>query len=216
MMVPEHAQGFVQRLQALPEGELEQLVDAELLDGVPHIFDGDVGEHRAFRAHVGGALAAPADDIHVIGSARLGFSLNPEHYFRPLLAHSDVDVVVVHSDLFDFAWHTLLRWHYRLLGTNMEHGDTTWAKDRRREVWKGWFEPHRWDLKPRGGVALSVPEALKPAREFATTWFTTFTSLGRYRHAEIAGRRVSARLYRTVEHVRLYHANGLRVLRQHL
>ena len=215
MTVPQNARDFVQRLQARSEDELEQLVDAELLDGIPHIFRGDAAQLRAFRAHIAHALGAPAADIYIVGSAHLGFSLNPHHYFRPLLAHSDLDLIVIHSGLFDFAWHTLLKWHYRILGKDVD-GDSRWASKRRRELWKGWFEPHRWHLQPRRAVARSVPEALKPAREFATTWFTTFTSLGRYRHTEIARRRASARLYRTATHVRLYHANGLRALRHHL
>ena len=213
MRLPKPAQRFLERLQARPDDQLETFVGAELLDGVPHIFHGNPHELRAFRAHIANALAARDADIHVVGSARLGFSLNPNHYFRPLLATSDVDVVVIHPGLFDFAWYSLLNWHYHILGKNID-GDTKWATKRRREVWKGWFEPHHWNLAHPSGVALSLPDALKPVRDFATTWFTTFTSLGRYRHSEIATRQVSARLYRSAAHVKLYHANGLRVLRR--
>jgi hypothetical protein len=219
MNVPKRAQAFAAKLKATDDTGLEAFVDAELLDGVPHIFGSDAHELEQLRKYIGGGLGVPPHDVYVIGSAKTGFSLAPDTYFRPLLDKSDVDVVVIHAGLFDFAWQTFLRWHYHLIGAGDKRpieADAGWAADRRREVWKGWFEPHHWRLRPAGGVVLSVPEALKPAREFSTTWFTTFTSLGGYRHAEIAGRDVKGRLYRTAEHLRIYHAHGLRLLRAQL
>lgn len=217
MKVPRPARGFVERLQAQPDNQLEDFVSTSLLDGaVPHIFGTDAAEHTRLRRFLSDALQVAAADIHVIGSAKLGFSLNPDHYFQRIHDRSDVDVVLVHTGLFDFIWHGLLRWSYQSAGADAKRVDVEkeWVSGRRREVWKGWFEPRYWDLRPAGGVVLSVPEALKPARDFASNWFTTFRSLGRYRHPEIAGRVVRGRLYRTYDHVRIYHAHGLRHLKQ--
>jgi hypothetical protein len=59
---------------------------------------------------------------------------------------------------------------------------------------------------------LSFPSALKPIRDCSTLWFNTFQSLTDY--PEFSARDVHGRLYRTWEHVHLYHAEGLRQIRE--
>jgi hypothetical protein len=48
-------------------------------------------------------LSVPSTDLRLVGSGKLGFSLNPDHLLRPFGRDSDLDFVVVSADLFDSA-----------------------------------------------------------------------------------------------------------------
>jgi hypothetical protein len=73
------------------------------------------------------------------------------------------------------------------------------------DVYWGWFRPDQ--IKYEG---LLFPEVLKPMRDISTSWFDAFRSLSTY--PEFATRNISGRLYRTWDHARLYHVEGLRQL----
>ncbi len=168
-----------------------------------------------FRAHpeqearllnlLGDGLKTNCDDITIVGSAKIGFSLNPDNFPRSFSDESDIDVAVVNQALFDHIWRTILKWNYprRLKLRGDERG---WASDRRYDVYWGWFIPDRIRFE-----GLLFPEALKPLRDTSTAWFNTFRGLSQY--AEFSGRDVSGRLYRSWDYALLYHMDGLRQLR---
>lgn len=187
------------------------------MTGLPSIFASDEDTVR-FQEHVATALGVPnvASGVLIVGSAKTGFSLDPDNYFVPFRAKSDIDIVVVHEGLFDEAWHTMLAWDYLTI-KNRTKQEEQWLNKRHDEVWSGWYDPPGWRLRERGGIELSFPSALKPLRDFSFRWFSAFRSLSRYKHhPEIPRHRVNARLYRTRAHVAMYHAIGLRVLRNRL
>jgi len=178
-----------------------------------YVFSGDPYAFRErpsallnLRAHVSKALNVSENNIVIVGSAQVGFSLSPDNFPRRFTDRSDIDVVVVDEHLFDAVWYTLLQWHYPRR-QDLPRGDWGWTKDRRKDLYWGWFVPDQ--IRFNG---LSLPEALKPIRDCSTLWFNTFQSLTKY--PEFSGRDVHGRLYRTWEHVRLYHAEGLRQIRE--
>lgn len=208
---------FSQRLREQPEDGLEAFAQTEIMTGLPFIFANE-GEMSGFQKHVAGALgiSRAASDVLIVGSARFGFSLDPDRFAVPFQASSDIDIVVVHTGLFDEAWQTMLAWDYRTIRIR-SYQERQWLFKRHDEVWSGWFDPPGWRFRERGGIELSFPVALKPLREFAYRWFSTFRSLSRYKdHPEIPRHKISARLYRTRTHVAMYHAMGLRTLRRKL
>lgn len=215
--IPAAASGFALRLREQSPDALETFAETEIMTGRPLIFSSDEDTTR-FQEYVATALgiAAAAPDVLIVGSARTGFSLDPDRYFQPFQETSDIDVAVVHAGLFDEAWRTMLAWDYLTI-RNRSQPERRWLYQRYGEVWSGWHNPGRWKFSERGGVELSFPEALKPMREFAFRWFSAFRSLSRYKHhAEIPRHKVTARLYRTRDHVAMYHTMGLRALRTKL
>ena len=50
-----------------------------------------------------------ADSITMVGSGRIGFSLDPDRFGAPFSVRSDLDVVVVSERMFDEAWFDMLR-----------------------------------------------------------------------------------------------------------
>jgi len=214
---PSESSAFSERLRERSNEQLEAFVEAEILTGLPSIFARDE-DMILFQNHVAGALGIPsaASNILIVGSAKTGFSLDPDNYFIPFRETSDIDIVVIHEGLFDQAWSTMLAWDYLTMRARTVP-ERRWLYQRHDEVWSGWCDPPAWYLRDQGGMQLSFPDSLKPLREFSYRWFSTFRSLSRYRHhPEIPRHKASARLYRTRGHAALYHAAGLRVLRSRL
>jgi hypothetical protein len=140
---------------------LETLAEAELMTGRPFIFSNDADTAR-FQETVATALGIPPEtsDICIVGSARTGFSLDPDRFGAPFRQTSDIDVAVVHSGLFDEVWRTMLAWDY-LTMRNRAQPEQRWLYDRHHEVWSGWCNPTAWNFRERGGITLSIPTALK-------------------------------------------------------
>jgi hypothetical protein len=209
--------GFSRRLCERPIDQLEAFAETEIMSGLPAIFTCDEDTVR-FQEYVAAALgvSTAASDVLIVGSAKTGFSLDPDRYFVPFHENSDLDIVVVHEGLFDEAWRTMLAWDYLTI-KNRTRMEQQWLYRRHHEVWSGWYEPPVWRLHERGGIELSFPNALKPLRDFSFRWFSAFRSLSRYKHhPEIPRHKANARLYRTRAHVAMYHAMGLRALRNRL
>ena len=200
----------------LPD-DFRQLVqekpDAELLgtclhdDFLPYVFEPKPAAWDAFRNILVSNFSVSQTDIRVVGSGRLGFSLKPGQNLKSFGDTSDIDVIVVHADLFDQLWLALLSAAYpRPPFTTHLSG---WLGKRKSEVYTGWLTPLEIRLDKR-----IVGNRAKPVLDFNFRWFTTFKEASRHpprRHEDI-----SARLYRTWNHAELYHLNSLASLRKTL
>ncbi|MDP2898210.1 MAG: hypothetical protein Q8Q12_16870 [bacterium] len=194
---------FEKALFAMP---LEDVVKNYVFEGKPFAFRGRPRALAILRRHLHARLSVADENVVVIGSGKIGFSLNPHTYGRRFSEFSDIDVVVVDGRLFDKVWLAMLEWNYPRSGprrARLYGADLKWATDRKEELYWGWFVPDR--IRYTG---LSLPDVLRPLRDMSTAWFNAFQSVSRYQ--EFAGRNVSGRLYRTWEHALLYHIDGLR------
>jgi hypothetical protein len=175
-------------------------------EGIPYVFRNAPERLQTLREHLSQSLGVAQENIIVVGSALIGFSLSPDTFPRGFSRESDIDVVVVDDRLFDAVWTTILKWNYprryRLHGL-----DWQWVRGRVDNLYWGWLVPDR--IRYDG---LSLPEVLRPLRDLSTLWFNTFRGLSQY--PEFAARNVSGRLYRTWEHALLYHVEGLRQIRE--
>lgn len=192
----------------LEERPLEEIVKAHLFDGDPFVFRAAPDQYAVLRRHIAGGLKVEAGAITIVGSAKIGFSLDPNSFGRAFSKQSDVDVVVVSERLFDAMWQALIAWRYRR--PNRLHGlEQGWGAARRDDVFWGWFTPHK--IRYTG---LSFPAALKPLRDISTLWFQTFRTTALY--PGLQGRDYNGRLYRTWDHAMQYHGDGLRIIRSNI
>ncbi|WP_126539712.1 hypothetical protein [Oharaeibacter diazotrophicus] len=72
-----------------------------LLEGVPFVFSGSPMKYLIFREQVADRFEIGYQDVCIVGSAKLGFSPSPHKFGQPFAVTSDVDVVVISSDMFD-------------------------------------------------------------------------------------------------------------------
>jgi hypothetical protein len=183
----------------------EELVRNVVFAGLPHVFGETPDTWTELRSRVAGDLNCDEGNILVVGSAKMGYSLAPRKYGRPFNDHSDIDVIVICDALFDEIWLSVLRWHYRRR-YRLPPADRAWDSSRRNDLYWGYLNPTGFQYK-----GLSRPRQLQPAKRISVMWFNAFQALGRV--PALAGRRVSGRLYRSLDHAISYHDHGLRELR---
>lgn len=138
------------------------------------------------RAAVAEKYEIHPNDVLVVGSSKLGFSIAPRKRYRHFGETSDVDLVIVSSDLFDQIWKAVhVFWHQ----------GGYWDKhlDFKSYLFQGWIRPDK----------------LPPARTFALAndwwkFFNTLSSGGRYSLYKIAGA-----LYRDRYFLEAYQLRGV-------
>jgi len=168
-----------------------KIVKEILIDGVPFAFRDSPADYDALRTALGTALQLSADAMTVVGSGRIGFSLNPQKYGTPFLPESDLDVVVVSAKLFDIAWLDLLRLGRKYFGLQ-------------KKV-QLWIDTHKENHIFFGFI---LPDRLPGAVAISPTWFRIFKGLAL--NPSLAGRDVNGRLYRTWDHVHVHQLYSLR------
>jgi hypothetical protein len=202
------------RLVASQRTELSGLAQSLVLERtVPHFFAGNEAHFVEVRQHFAQGLDVDAGSVHLVGSGCVGYSIAPDTFPRAFHAGSDLDIAVVSEALFDRVWHTLINWGIPRRHT-LGGEELTWFGDRKDEIFWGWIDPKRLKVKFRG---LRYGADLRPLRDVKTAWFETFQGItNAFPGADIAGREVSGRLYRTKEHLVHYQAESLRRLKYRL
>jgi len=193
--------------EALGTEPLDDIASGRILAGMPYVFRGKPDLSQRFVDVLSARLNVKPGAVAVVGSAKMGFSLNPDTPFRPFWDSSDIDVVVVSEAMFDRLWMALIEWYYpyRFDKKALPASVRRWAGELRRSAFFGWFEPKQL---PYDG--LSRPPVLRPLSEFSGWWFDAFQGMALA--PEFASRRVEGRLFRTRPHAVRYYAEGLRLV----
>ena len=205
-MAPETFPSVEEFERLLSTEPLPDLVDKYIFEGTPYVFRDSPEDLKVLQDHLATRIGCDSENVHVVGSGRTGFALNPDNYPRRFTSGSDIDVVVISEELFDRYWHTFLAWNYPRR-YRLSRPEKRWAFKRQDDLWWGWFRPTaiRFD-------GLLFPEALVPLRDLSANWFDAFQSLSTYR--QFARFDFQSRLYRTKDHARMYHQDGLRKIRK--
>ena len=86
-----------------------------LLEGLPFVFSKSPMKYLIFREQVADRFNVGYQDICIVGSAKLGFSPSAHKFEVPFSTTSDVDVVIISSDLFYRGTHALFE-HINRIG----------------------------------------------------------------------------------------------------
>lgn len=86
--------------------EVDYFVTARLFDGTPAVWPQELA-YIKWRHLVATVLDVDPMAVQLVGSARLGYSLNPGKGFRKFHEGSDLDIAVVSPELFEKAWSEL-------------------------------------------------------------------------------------------------------------
>ena len=178
---------------------LDCVLGEHLFAGLPFSFAGQPEVHRQMIGEISRGLRVPREDICVVGSARLGFSLSPYKFGEPFNRYSDLDIIVVSSSLFDPSWLDILT-NRRVPWSMLRSRTRQHLKEHRENhyIYNGWIIPH------------FVAETLAVGEQ----WVTTFADLSQIPF--LSSRHISGRLYRTWEHARLYHRWSLTRVRDEI
>lgn len=175
--------------------QYDSIINAYLFTASPHLFEGDEASYRSLKQVITESTGVEPSNVEVVGSAKIGYSLSPHKFPSPFHAKSDVDLIIVSSDLFDQAWLDILhaatesrnRYSPRLLEYLDDHRS-------RHFIFDGWV----W------------PDEITRCLGIGPKWFETLKRLGPACGRE--ERDFHTRLYKSWDHARAYHRKGLRSL----
>lgn len=165
-----------------------------VIDRTPHIFGSDQNLYVLWKSKLAEMIEVDGRAITLIGSASIGFSLNPDKNYRKFDNESDIDVAIVSAHHFELAWHTV-----RNFGS-LRHGLTNLQRNslddhRSRLIYWGTFDTKH----------------LLPRLPFGKQWFEAFEKMTA--ESPTRDREINARIYRDFESLSAYHVNNLNTLR---
>ena len=183
--------------EATTDEALDSLVEELLFSGIPAVFEGSPSRFNQMKRTIANKLDIDLDSVTVVGSARTGFSLDPQRFPSEFNDRSDIDVVVVSDYLFDVSWIDILT------GRN---------RGARNSAVRHFLRQHRTEGYIYNGYIR--PERIIPALTIGTLWFDSFQELPK--QTRVLGHEFHGRLYRTWAHARYYHKRSLVSVRNKL
>jgi hypothetical protein len=181
-------------INELVNDRLSLVVQKWVIDRTPHIFGTDQHNYVLWKSKLAEKIEVDGRAIALIGSASIGFSLNPDKNYRKFDDGSDIDVAIVSAHHFELAWHTI-----RNLGA-LRHGLTSLQQNS--------LEDHRSRLIYWGTFDT---KHLLPRLPFGKQWFEAFEQMTA--ESPTRDREINARIYRDFESLSAYHVNNLNILR---
>lgn len=144
-----------------------QIVRKHILYGESCILPED--KYFDLRSEIADHFQLNPNEVLVVGSAKLGFSIVPSKRYRLFHDESDIDVVLVSSRLFDEIWEAVF---------NYSHEGGYWRKYKEftESLFQGWIRPDKF---PRSDI-------FKAGKDW-WNFFQGVTNSGVYGNYKIAG-----------------------------
>lgn len=190
----------VERFKAILKGREHEkvIVQKYIVHGTPYIFKDDEDKYfdlkREIAAHFSEEYNIPEhyNNIHMIGSAKLGFSIAPKKLWQPFTIESDIDIVIVSSKLFEKLWEDIHQFNISLTSrTEREDRD---YKNFLKYFFKGWIRPDLFPFK------YSVK----------TKWFQFFKSIS---YTKYGPQKIAGALFYSFNFFEKYHIENIAKLR---
>lgn len=135
--IEDEINAFKEGLRNLSSSEV---VQKRIIFGECQILDRDA--YHQLRAKVAEKFDIHPNEVLVVGSAKLGFSIAPQKQYKPFGDTSDIDVVIVSSRLFDSFWKSVYHlWKEKIL----------WDKesDFKKYLFQGWVRPDKLPISKK-------------------------------------------------------------------
>jgi hypothetical protein len=144
-----------------------------LSEGIPFAFKTRPGIYEALRIWLARRLNVQAKQITLVGSGRQGYSLSPDQNVgRPFGAHSDLDMTVISSSLFQRLREAFCRWEedyaQGVVHPRHEHEKALWDNNKLYcplGLERGFIDPHKIPTWSRYPEAQAVIDALWSVHE---------------------------------------------------
>lgn len=170
-----------------------ELVDRFIMFGTPFIFNENEPLYFDLKKEVSNFFGTSINNVLVVGSAKLGFSIAPKKRFRPIQDDSDIDVAIVSDELFDTYWEKLFKFNINLVSRN-ETEQALYDKFL-AYFFRGWLRPDYFPFRYAG----------------KQEWFDFFKSISYKKYDK---RKVTGAIYKNEFFFKKYHEANIRNLRE--
>ena len=183
---------FKEYLKDYPESDIVQLF---IFDNIPYCFSDNIQLYKRFRLRVCDKLSIHQQDFAIVGSAKTGFSLNPDNFGAPFNSSSDIDIVLISHDMFEKVWFDLLE--YR---KNTKFRLSPFHKHRFNEMQNILF------------YGLIRMDKISNDFSFAKEWWEYFNELSTDK--KYGPRRIRAAIFKSWKHASYYYEYGIKKLKE--
>ena len=170
-----------------------EIVQRYITHGHPFVFEGDEDKYFRLKQTVAQKFGLNPQDVIMVGSGKLGFSISPLKRWQPSHDESDIDVAIISSDIFDRFWKELYDFNIKLTDRTVEQ-----EKQYYRFLdyfFKGWLRP---DVFPFSYVGQKE-------------WLDFFKSIS---YGEFGDhRKISGAVFRDWGFYEAYHTSNIREIR---
>lgn len=172
------------------EEERRVFIKKYFVHGLPVVFKDNEGGYFDFRHRIANKFEVDFNEVFIVGSAKLGFSIIKNTSFS---LESDIDVVIINSQLFDFYHKAICEYQYQLdrYGKTITVGENEQYSKFLTYFMKGWIRP---DLLP---TSFEI-EILR------TKWFNYFKSISNGK-SEVGNYKVNGGLFKDTFFFENYH-----------
>jgi cobyrinic acid a,c-diamide synthase len=193
MNIEEKIEYFKSFLENKEYSELD-IVRRFLCFGNAHIFDDNEENYFILKDKISDHYDIHPNEVMMIGSGKLGFSIAPNKDWNSFNSDSDLDMAIISEKAFNFFWDELLSFNIDIKVRTVE--DEKKYNKFLKYFFKGWIRP---DLFPFNFEGKSK-------------WFNFFDELSHdfFRFGE---HKISAGLYRDFKSFEFYHQDNIRRLR---
>lgn len=176
---------------ALLSGSPSAFVERHLFDCIPHVFQQDRSRYVAWKRDLATRIEVDPACITLVGSAAIGFSLNPDNNLRPFHDRSDIDVAIISSHHFNVAW--------RFLRNNNS------VRARLDYKTKSAWDSHATNYVYWGAIATDKLLGVLP---FGKQWLLATSSMAQVEPTR--GRDINLRIYSDHESLRSYQTRSVK------
>jgi hypothetical protein len=161
--------------------------------GTPYVFEGDEIKYFHLKKIIANHFNLHQNEVIMIGSAKLGFSIKPKQKYQPFNDESDIDMVLISEKIFNKFWDELYYFNINLIGRSIRD-ENNYIKFC-EYFFRGWVRP---DLLP-------------PSFEGTSNWFNFFKSIS---HKKFGERKISGAIFRNYEFFDNYHISNINIMRK--
>jgi hypothetical protein len=185
---------FEQKLLDLSIPERE-IVQQHIIHGNPFIFSQNEDLYFKMKKDISDYFKIYPDNVMMVGSAKLGFSISPQKLWKDFREESDIDAVIVSDKIFDLYWQDLFEFNIELTARS-EHEQIMYNSfiD---YFFRGWIRP---DLFPFNFNKKDE-------------WFTFFRNIS---YKTYGPQKITCAIYRNMFFFESYHVKNLKLIRNGL
>jgi len=171
-----------------------EIVEKHIVFGIPYVFNNNEHLYYSLKREIKNFFNLSwVNSIIMVGSAKMGFSINPDNNFRDIQDDSDIDMVVVDEHLFDSYWMKLFEFDIKM----MPRSESEDRKYKRflKCLFKGWIRPDLFPFNFDGKKA----------------WEEFFRSIS---YKEYDKRKVTGAVFKNDYFFMKYHENNIKQIRE--
>lgn len=189
---------MLERLKkSILEDDPVRIVSEFVLERVPFIFGEDWEQFRTWRRELSTGLQIDPCEVHLCGSACVGFSFSPDNPLKAFSERSDIDVSIISERFFSSAWNALRE----------INPATARISARQRHA----LLDHQRRYVYAGCIATDRLLAILP---FGAEWMASLARMAD--RSPTVGRTINARIYKDFAALRSYQVKSIRMVRQEL